>query len=147
MFIDTLWRHYPRLNVAVWSSMKSHNLHPLVHKAFGARATELAFVWDQDSCTTRWRKDMHKPLLRKDLEWLYSGMWAHHMPDHVLLIDDDEIKCEANPQGTAVHPTSFEGDDADEELLRLAGYLEALAKSDCNSVPEFVLGNPFSEFE
>eukprot|EP00928_Gymnodinium_smaydae_P081649 TRINITY_DN65126_c0_g1_i1.p2 TRINITY_DN65126_c0_g1~~TRINITY_DN65126_c0_g1_i1.p2 ORF type:complete len:333 (-),score=78.10 TRINITY_DN65126_c0_g1_i1:25-1023(-) len=144
--IETLWRLYPRVNVAVWSSMSEKNLYPLVYKVFGAKADELAFVWDQQYCTKKHRADMHKPLLRKDLKWLDDGQFSDYLPEHVLLVDDDPIKCTKNPEGTAIHPPTFEG-GPDEELLRMARYLEALADSDCASVPEFVLSNPYGDFK
>lgn len=137
------------LKIAVWSSMMAHNLHPLVTAAFGEGAANLEFVWDQTCCTERVVAGMHKPLLRKDLKWLNQSQWWKHMPDRVLLVDDDPIKCTQNPQGTAIHPRSFTGADNDaddDELLRLSLYLKALVSSSWRSVREFVLSHPFDAF-
>lgn len=133
--------------IAVWSSMMSHNLHPLVDTAFGESAANLEFVWDQQWCTEGWVEGMRKPLYRKDLHWLRDTWWREHLPDRVLLVDDDPIKCTSNPEGTAVHPASFTGLDGDTELLRLSAYLKALASSDCRSAREYVLANPYETFE
>jgi len=141
----TLFNYPDQMLVAVWSSMMMHNLRPLVEQAFGERANDLAFVWDQASCTVCRVKGMHKPLLRKDLIKLRQSP-VGYIPGHVLLIDDDPIKCTANPKGTAVHPASFTG-NWDDELLRLSGYLEALIQSDAVSVPAFVLAQPYDHFE
>mmetsp|Transcript_33452 Transcript_33452/g.59496 ORF Transcript_33452/g.59496 Transcript_33452/m.59496 type:complete len:277 (-) Transcript_33452:75-905(-) len=147
-FVDTLWEHYPRLNVGVWSSMMTHNLHPLVEEVFGTRCKDLAFVYDQSWCNQSWVEGMRKPLLRKDLVWLNgTDFYSHYAGNRILLVDDDPIKCTENPKGTAVHPLSFEGDDGDTELLRLGSYLSALAQSGCNSVPDFTLQNPYESFE
>lgn len=147
-FVDTLWENYPRLHVGVWSSMMRHNLHPIVEEVFGDRCKDLAFVYDQSWCVQKWVKGMHKPLLRKDLVWLSETEYCNHYAgNRVLLVDDDPIKCTENPEGTAVHPSSFEGDDADTELLRLASYISALAQSECRSVPEFTLENSYETFE
>lgn len=143
--LDTLWRLYPQVNVAVWSSMMSHNLIPLVQQAFGPRAADLAFVWDQQFCTSLYVKTMTKKLLRKDLKWLKGSPWSQYSPDHVLLIDDDPKKCGANPPGTSLHPATFAGED-DDDLLVISGYIEAMVKSDCRTVPEFVLANPYKNF-
>uniref|UniRef100_A0A7S0FTN1 Mitochondrial import inner membrane translocase subunit TIM50 n=1 Tax=Pyrodinium bahamense TaxID=73915 RepID=A0A7S0FTN1_9DINO len=146
--LDTLWGLQDRLVVAVWSSMIARNLHPLVEVAFGNRAEDLAFVWDQSWCTYRRVPGMAKPLLRKDLVWLSSSPWASYVPDSVLLVDDDPIKCSENPAGTAIHPSTFTTSaTSDTELLRLAAYLQVLASSECGSVPEFVLARPYDSFQ
>jgi len=144
--IDTMWNHYPRLNVAVWSSMMAKNLNPLVKLAFGERADGLAFVWDQEWCTKLSVRGMSKPLLRKDLEWLESSPFAFYAPANVLLVDDDPVKCTENPKGTALHPATFDG-TPDDELWYVAEYLDFLAKSDCATVPEFVKNNPYKRFK
>mmetsp|Transcript_64797 Transcript_64797/g.182810 ORF Transcript_64797/g.182810 Transcript_64797/m.182810 type:complete len:372 (-) Transcript_64797:46-1161(-) len=134
-----------RVQVAVWSSMMEHNLWPLVQIAFGAWTSHLAFVWDQRWCTEKWVKDMHKPLLRKDLKWLRDTQWASCVPNRVVLIDDDAIKCSANPRGTAVHPAAWTGSPEDSELPRLAEYIKAMAMSG-EAVPQFQQGTPFDNF-
>lgn len=147
-FIERMWKLYPRVNVGVWSSMAAKNLNPWVDHAFGEKTKELAFIWDQTWCTKKEVAGMRKPLLRKDLVWLAGTEWAAYQPDHVLLIDDDPIKCTKNPKHTAVHPSSFDGvDDKDEELLWLAEYIEALVRSDCPTVPQFVSSNPYHLFD
>eukprot|EP00929_Paragymnodinium_shiwhaense_P091358 TRINITY_DN51340_c0_g1_i3.p1 TRINITY_DN51340_c0_g1~~TRINITY_DN51340_c0_g1_i3.p1 ORF type:complete len:312 (+),score=106.43 TRINITY_DN51340_c0_g1_i3:462-1397(+) len=144
-----LWEHYPRITVAVWSSMKQKNLMPLVWQAFGSKTEDLVFVWDQDYCTDKGKKwsEKHgkvKPLLRKDLIKLADTEFADYAPDDVLLIDDDPVKCKKNPKGTAIHPATFEGDEEhDDELLYMAQYLDKLANSDCATVPDFVRKNPY----
>jgi len=147
-----------RVEVAVWSSMMYYNLHPLVEKAFGHWASKLKFVWDQSCCTQLWVPEMRKPLLRKDLVWLKETEFSSRVPDHVMLIDDDPIKCTENDEGTAVHPKSFkkapdDEDDwdapvaEDDELLRLAAYIKACVNSGTSSARRFVLQNPFEEFD
>lgn len=134
-----------RIQVAVWSSMMEHNLHPLVELAFGCYCDRLAFVWDQRWCTEKWVAGMHKPLLRKDLVYLKQSEFNDFFPHHVLLIDDDPIKCTANPTGTAVHPSAWEGDEKDAELRRLGAYLKALVESS-EPAPEFQRRRPFRDF-
>merc|ERR1711879_958519 len=101
VFIETLCElaDQGQLLFAVWSSMMEKNLYPLVDAAFGERKSYLEFVWDQQWCTQRRVPGMHKPLLRKDLKWLSESAWWQYAPDHVLLIDDDSIKCTKNPEG------------------------------------------------
>uniref|UniRef100_A0A7S4PTS8 Mitochondrial import inner membrane translocase subunit TIM50 n=1 Tax=Alexandrium monilatum TaxID=311494 RepID=A0A7S4PTS8_9DINO len=146
-FLATLWELRDHVTVAVWSSMVRRNLEPLVHQAFGEKSADLAFIWDQDWCTHCRVPGMHKPLLRKDLSRLRSTPWASYAPDHLLLVDDDPIKCTQNPAGTAVHPSSFTGaSESDSELLRLAAYVQALASSSCGSVRQFVKSHPYDSF-
>mmetsp|Transcript_86449 Transcript_86449/g.242022 ORF Transcript_86449/g.242022 Transcript_86449/m.242022 type:complete len:357 (-) Transcript_86449:48-1118(-) len=157
-FLSTLFEELEdKVQVAVWSSMMQHNLMPLVYKAFGSWADRLQFVWDQSCCTQKWVPQLHKPLLRKDLMWLRQTAWAACVPDFVLLVDDDPIKCTENPKGTAVHPSSFKKgeDDAswetvlaeDTELLRLAAYVKAIVASGTPSPRRYVLQHPFEAFE
>jgi len=141
----TLFGYPDQMLVAVWSSMMMHNLMPLVEEAFGEHASDLAFVWDQSKCKFCHVPGMHKPLLRKDLIRLRQSP-VGYVQGHVLLIDDDPIKCTANPKGSAVHPASFTG-EWDDELLKMSAYLEALVNSDAVSVPAFVLAQPYEDFE
>jgi len=134
-----------RIEVAVWSSMMEHNLYPLVKFVFGEYAHSLAFVWDQKACTEKWVPGLHKPLLRKDLHWLRQTAWSSYLPGHVLLVDDDPIKCTANQRGTALHPTSWNGERQDWELRRLSAYLKVMTESG-EPVPEFQRRRPFEEF-
>lgn len=146
--LETLWRLRDCVAVAVWSSMAWKNLEPLVHRVFGEKAGDLSFVWDQNRCTQCRVAGMHKPLLRKDLARLRNTPWAGYAPDHLLLVDDDPIKCTQNPAGTAVHPSSFTGvADGDSELLRLAAYIEVIAACSTNSVRQFVLSQPYEAFQ
>lgn len=147
-FLKVLSELSESFSVAVWSSMMMHNLEPLVNKVFGELAPSLQFIWDQNSCTKCWVPEMRKPLFRKDLAWLHSTPWASYMPDRVLLIDDDAIKCTANQEGTAIHPSSFEGcAEGDVELLHLAEYLKTLAETADNSVPAFVTSYTYDAFK
>lgn len=143
------------VQVAVWSSMMKHNLDRIVVETFGEYVGKLAFVWDQTRCTKKWVPGMRKPLLRKDLMWvaMSENPWADHMPDRVVLIDDDPIKCTENPEGTALHPSTWagsgEGKD-DIELLRLAAYLKELAATTADnqnrSVRDYIKSHPFADF-
>jgi hypothetical protein len=145
VLLETMWKHYPRIEVAVWSSMMEHNLLPLVEAAFGDRVEELAFIWDQQWCTQKTVSGMTKPLLRKDLKWLKGTQWAEYLPDRVLLIDDDPIKCAKNPPGTAIHPATFDG-SPDDVLLDMSNYLDEFVASGHVSVSDFVLKKPFETF-
>lgn len=137
-----------QVQVAVWSSMMEKNLQPLVYDAFGDYAKSLTFIWDQTCCTQRWVQGMRKPLLRKDLVWLTESHWKRNVPDRVVLIDDDPIKCTENPKGTAIHPSTWAAveDQGDDELLRLAAYLKELVASGSSSVRDFVNSTAFEEF-
>eukprot|EP00930_Biecheleria_cincta_P001316 TRINITY_DN102450_c0_g1_i1.p1 TRINITY_DN102450_c0_g1~~TRINITY_DN102450_c0_g1_i1.p1 ORF type:complete len:410 (+),score=58.72 TRINITY_DN102450_c0_g1_i1:86-1315(+) len=147
-FLKVLSELSESFSVAVWSSMMMHNLLPMVNSVFGKYASNLQFIWDQNSCTKCWVPEMRKPLFRKDLAWLLTTEWAGYMPNRVLLIDDDAIKCTENPEGTAVHPSSFEGElEGDDELLHLAEYLKFLAETADNSIPAFVTSYPFDAFK
>jgi len=143
VLLSTLDKLKDRVIVGVWSSMMEKNLYPALHGSLGQERTDsLAFVFDQVWCTQTRIKGMKKPLLRKDLVWLKQTWFAGFMPNRVLLIDDDPIKCTQNPPGTAIHPSSFTG-QRDDELLALSAYLEDLANSGCASVPEYILANPY----
>ena len=151
--IEGLWRLFEdsrgQLVPAIWSSMARHNLWPLVLRALGEeRAERLAFCWGQECCTPQHRGEGLRPVLRKDLSKLEGTPWGVYLPDSVLLVDDDPLKCSANEQGTAVCPKTFRGTGGltaardDGELLKLAGYIRALS-SNAGGVRSFVRSNPY----
>lgn len=143
VLLSTLDKLQDRVTVGIWSSMMEKNLYPALQGSLGqARMDNLAFIFDQVWCTKTRVRDMKKPVLRKDLVWLKQTRFASFMPNRVVLIDDDPIKCTSNPRGTAIHPSSFTG-QRDDELLALSRYLENLASSGCASVPEYILANPY----
>ena len=151
--MEALWQAFAdsggRLVPAVWSSMAQRNLRPLVLRAIGGLwAGQLAFCWGQEWCTLQRRHGGERPLLRKDLSKLDGTPWGAYLPDSVLLVDDDPLKCSPNDAGTAVHPVSFRGvggpgaGQDDGELLKLAGYLRALDSREAG-VRDFVRSNPY----
>lgn len=155
-FMNTLFNDLAsRVQVAVWSSMMNHNLAPLVEQAFGEYAAELAFVWDQQSCTqARPLPGMHKPLLRKDLKWLKQTEFRDNVPNSVLLIDDDPVKCTENPAGTSIHPSTWAGSwegSEDTELLKMASYIRAIVGGTADpaspSARAFVQRFPYEDFQ
>ena len=139
-----------RVRVAVWSSARLQFLAPLVCTVFGQWSKHLEFVAARNECTqcwANWGPEAGRPFIRKELFHLYSTKWRQHMPDRVLLIDDEPSRCAFNDQGAAVHPTTWKypRDRDCTELRRLAEYLKELVGSDYESARDFVLLNPFNK--
>ena len=141
LFID-LERH---VRVAVWSSMKRHDLLPLAQEVFGPWYEKLEFIWHKGKCSEFLGGEWGKPFIRKELSKLEDTSWALYVPDRVLLIDDEPMRCSFNHPGTAVHPITCIADHSGTELRRLARYLKEFVGSDYEAIRDFVLLNPFNE--
>lgn len=63
----------------------------------------------------------------------------------MLLLDDDEYKASQNAPHTAIHPAAWDGEPAEDELLRdggeLRGWLEGLQGAE--TVAGYVAANPW----
>lgn len=106
--------------LGVWTSAKRHNVHALLDSVFGARKTQLCFIWDQSNCTTvgalRHPDCSYKPIFLKEL----SKLWTHGCaagpfdPNNTILLDDTVYKTAANPAHTSIHPREWKAARVDE---------------------------------
>lgn len=117
-------------DLAVWSSASDDYVREVTRKIF-PDPDQLLFVWGRSRATLR---------RSVDEEYGHSPYWLGHMaylkPLHkvarrgwdlnrVLIVDDSPEKSVRN-YGNAVHPSAYEGDEKDDELVHLATYLESL---------------------
>ena len=128
-FLQTVAEHFA---LAVWSSA-SDDYVAVVVKEIWPDGVPLEFVWGRSRATLR----------RVITDPMYSGDPSDHLKyrkaltkvkqlgwaiKDVLILDDTPSKSAQN-YGNAVYPREWEGDEADDELRRLALYLPALAKA------------------
>ena len=121
--LDAFLQHVAvHFRLAVWTSSSPAYAQAVVSHVFES-PPQLVFVWASDRCT-----------MRRDVE---SDTWAQTKPlsklrrrgydlRRVLVVDDSPEKHTRN-YGNLVTVQAFEGDPADDELPRLARYLEQLA--------------------
>lgn len=118
-FLAAVARHF---TIAVWTSSSALYAHDVCAQIFRA-GNAPAFVWARDRCTPRrdfendkWTHAKHLAKLRRrgyDLR-------------RVLVVDDSPEKHRRN-YGNLVRVVPYFGDEGDDELPRLAAYLEAIA--------------------
>jgi RNA polymerase II subunit A small phosphatase-like protein len=117
-FLSRVWQHY---DVAVWSSGGKDYVEGAV-KVIMADHPQPLFVWTSSRCTRRVDFDPYREYNFKNLQKLSKRFDKNRM----LIVDDSPEKCIRN-YGSAIYIKEFVGDQADEELLHLADYLESLA--------------------
>ena len=133
-FLDVCARWF---ELAVWSSASDAYVARIVEAIFPDPGI-LHFVWGR-SRTTASRalgadgdtfysalEDRHylKPLAKVSRR----GTWSL---ERILIVDDTPEKCARN-YGNAIYVRPFEGEEDDDELKQLAGYLPSL--KDCSNV-------------
>lgn len=143
-FIEFCLEHF---DVAVFSSVRPHNIAPLIDLVFGERKQELVFVWDQTKCTTFGRDpdNKMKPLFIKPLGLILEA-FPQYSADSVLIVDDSPYKCLRNPPNTAIHPIPWDPSQTDDgELLEGAALRRFLTKLsvDAGGVPALVESGEF----
>lgn len=120
-----------------------HNVMRLVDMVFGPGQGKRAcrFIWDQKRCKRAGKhpENRHKPLFLKPIAAIL-GECPEIPADQVLLIDDSPYKCVRNPPHTAIHPPTWDPDQADDAALgeggQLRTFLEGLAAA--ANVPDYV---------
>ena len=118
--------------LAVWSSASDDYVGEAVQRIF-PETINLEFVWGRSRCT--YRRDF-----TMDEQRYYSRSHSDHYHyvkplkklkrkgyhiDRILIVDDSPHKCQDN-YGNAIYPKEFSGDPDDDELKRLAAYLQTL---------------------
>lgn len=123
-------------DLAVWSSASDDYVNAVTSAIFPS-PEKLHFVWGRSRAT-----------LRRSMvdDFGYSSYELGHMAylkplqkvarkgwdlKKVLIVDDSPEKSVRN-YGNVIHPTPYEGDENDDELLHLLAYLESL--KDCQNV-------------
>ncbi len=96
-FLDFCFEHF---TVAIWSSMKYHNLEATLKFVFSfTRRKKLRFVWCQNECTI---VDPHpdpeedKPLYKKPLKKVWA-VFEEYNVSNTVIVDDSILKLEDNP--------------------------------------------------
>jgi RNA polymerase II subunit A small phosphatase-like protein len=117
-FLTRVWQRY---DLAVWSSGGKEYVEGAVQQIMAAHPKPL-FVWTSARCTQRTDHDPYRQYNFKNLQKL----WKRFDRNRMLIVDDSPEKCIRN-YGSAIYIKEFLGDQADDELLHLAAYLESLA--------------------
>ena len=108
-------------DLAVWTSSGESYARVVVAQLF-PRPEDLAFVWCSDRCGIRYDADFGKYGSTKPLRKLKR---QGYMLDRVLVLDDTPAK-HAKNYGNLVPIKAFEGDETDDELLKVLPFLDRL---------------------
>ncbi|MEM6413302.1 MAG: HAD family hydrolase [Pseudomonadota bacterium] len=122
--------------VAVWSTGSDDYVNAIIHKIF-PDPNILQFIWGRSRATLKSTIADEAGYMRrafghmdyiKPLEKVVRKGWSI---EKILIVDDSPEKCVRN-YGNAIYPRAFEGELTDDELPKLAAYLESL--KDCENV-------------
>ncbi|WP_034345678.1 HAD family hydrolase [Deinococcus misasensis] len=117
-FLEVAFEHF---DVAVWSSSSADYAALAVEHLFPEPA-KLKFLWARERCTYCWDAEV------QDFVWakrLYKVKRLGYGLERVLVIDDSPEKFRT-AYGNLIRVSPFYGDPHDQELIRLACYLEKI---------------------
>ena len=120
LFLTSVAEHY---DLAVWSSATRGYLKEVVKALMVGQKAPLLFVWDRTSCTRRLDPVKLDHFFLKDLKKVKSKGFDL---TRVLILEDEPRKVQKH-YGNAVYVQPFEGGLDDDELLKLALYLQSIA--------------------
>ncbi|KAI9176144.1 RNA binding protein snu13 [Blastocladiella emersonii ATCC 22665] len=150
-FLDRALAH-TNVDVAVWSSAMLHNIRRIVAMVGGNDTPPLIdrfkLVLGRDECTPV--TDGETPWATiKDLTTVYRAHPETYAAERTVMVDDSLFKCRKNPGNALVLPTWVIDDAArppldDTALVRLADYLDLLARADPSDVRKWMREHPFS---
>lgn len=134
--IDFIGACASSFELAVWSSASDNYVRAITNQIF-PDPNILHFIWGRSRCTIprgfvgidglNSQPASHLDYV-KPIKKVTKLGWAK---ERILIVDDTPFKSSRN-YGNAIYPTEFEGDMSDNELLRLATYLESI--KDCPNV-------------
>ena len=127
-FLVSCFEHY---SVGIWSSASDEYVEA-VAKLIVPDPGRLEFIWGRS-------KASFSRVRRENDDYTFFDPWNHRhylkplaklkrfgwTLDQMLIVDDTPEKCVRN-YGNAIYPREYDGQDADDELLLLARYLETL---------------------
>ena len=113
--------------LAVWTSSSEDYANAVVEQ-IARHGARFEFVWARGRCTRRFDRETLDQFWLKDLKKVRRLGYAL---ERVLVVDDSSEKLQRH-YGNHVHITPYFGEAQDDELSRLASYLESLA-----SEPDF----------
>lgn len=108
-------------DLAIWSSASTDYVEGIADSIRPA-SLNWEFAWGRDRCTQRTDFERMETVYIKDLKKVKRLGYAL---ERVLFVDDTPSKMARN-YGNAIYIQAFEGQAEDDELIRLARYLEAI---------------------
>ena len=140
-------------DVAIWSSARKRNIHPILKLLFTPSSRrQLHAIYGQEECQKMDNPNSeHKPLFIKDLRSLWETCGS---AEYTLLVDDSPEKAQFNPPHTSIHPPAWgHANVADGELERggkLREFLKDMARASQENqgftVSAFLKENPFATY-
>lgn len=122
-FLVAVKEHF---DLAFWSAAGTDYVCRLVPDLLYGLSIEPVFVWSAPRCTRRYDPETQEVYYIKDFNKLRRrGLDLRR----ALIVDDLERNCQRN-YGNAIYIKSFEGDQNDRELYRLASYLVTIKDLD-----------------
>ncbi len=107
-------------SIAVWSSSGADYLESVIHNIFPSEVIP-EFVWNRKHCIQRYDPEYLEIYFVKDLKKVKQ---KGYNLNRILIVDDTPKKVERN-YGNAIYVRPYLGDENDEELKNLAGYLKS----------------------
>ena len=108
-------------DLAIWSSASSDDVEEIADQLLPL-VPEWQFVWSRHRCVQRMHPELMQTYFVKDLKKVKRH---GRTLDRVLIVDDTRLKVSRN-YGNAIYISPFEGCDRDDELRRLAPYVNSL---------------------
>jgi RNA polymerase II subunit A small phosphatase-like protein len=112
--------------LACWSSATKGYLQQIVNELIFGQGHSLSFVWDRSRCIRRFDSELNEIFFLKDLKKVRN---VGYDLDRVLILEDDARKVSRN-FGNAIYVEPYLGAVFDQELPKLAAYLESISASD-----------------
>lgn len=109
-------------DLACWSSATRLYLAAVMKELMAGLAVEPLFVWDRRRCTRQFDFAEQEEFFLKDLKKVRRNGYDL---DRVLILEDEPRKVRRH-FGNAVYVKPFEGSLDDDELLKLALYLQSI---------------------
>jgi len=150
-FVEFLFENF---EIAVWSSARKHNVEDILQIAMTkVHQGKLVDVLHQSDCIQAGTHPHEDKSDRACFVKQLDVLWKRHprfSGQNTLLIDDSLYKVVLNPENTAIHPKTWDGNPDDNFLSEngsLRTYLKKLRafidQSESTSVQDFVARNLF----
>ena len=120
LFLQSVSEQY---DLACWSSATRNYLASVISELMAGLAAKPLFVWDRRRCTERFDFVEQEHYFLKDLKKVRRRGFDL---DRVLILEDEPRKVNRH-FGNAIYVKPFEGCLDDDELLKLAQYLQSIS--------------------
>ena len=128
-FLDYLFESN-KYEVMIWSSAIPKNVEYIVNNVFKEYQNKILLKWNRSNFGLSAKDYKNNCITIKDLQlvWNLDILQKKYDKSITIIIDDDKIKCQKQPNNH-LHINSFQKVDNDKELLYVIDYLKNIEKS------------------